>query len=114
VWVVVTNAEPLRVYLFDGGVLPFGSLKDEGTAGKGYTCSADGGQEKGTCEATGKQGAGDELIVNLWRNRGEAVIWSIDDFRQHLAGSHNGSSTAFDSVWAAIQMAIGLSLRPDL
>lgn len=111
----MTNAEPLRVYLFDGGVLPFGSLKDEGaTAGKGDTCSSYGGQEKGTCEATGKQGAGDELIVNLWRNRGEAVIWSIDDFRQHLAGSHNGSSAAFDSVWAAIQMAIGSSLRPDL
>jgi len=29
VWVVVTSVEPLRAYLFKGGVLPFGTLKEE-------------------------------------------------------------------------------------
>ncbi len=106
VWVIVTNAEPVRVYLFNGGVLPFGSLKEEAAAaGKEASCSAERGQEEGTCEASGTQ---DELIVNLWRNRGEAVIWSVDDLRRHLTDTENDSSTAFDRIWAAIQLAIGV------
>ena len=39
-WVVVTSVEPLRGYLFKGGVLPFGTLKD--AAAEAATCSADG------------------------------------------------------------------------
>ena len=39
-WVVVTSVEPLRAYLFKGGVLPFGTLKD--TASSSATCSAGG------------------------------------------------------------------------
>ena len=39
-WVVVTGVEPLRAYLFKGGVLPFGTLKD--TATSTATCSAGG------------------------------------------------------------------------
>ncbi len=35
-WVVVTSVEPLRAYLFKGGVLPFGTLKDA------TTCSTNG------------------------------------------------------------------------
>ena len=104
VWVVVGSAEPVRVYLFNGGVLPFGSLKEEGAAvGKGDdTCSAGAHQQ-----CSQQRDAGDDLIVNLWRNRGEAVIWSVDDFRQHL-GEVTGSSTAFDRLWAAIQQKIGV------
>ncbi|BDA46895.1 probable tubulin polyglutamylase ttll6 [Coccomyxa sp. Obi] len=113
VWVVVSKAEPVRVYLFNGGVLPFGSLKDEGAAA---------GKDDGTCSADAhrhgnqQHDAGDDLIVNLWRNRGEAVIWSVDDFRQHL-GEVSGSSAAFDRLWAAIQHKIGLTFaaaQPEL
>lgn len=104
VWVVVGSAEPVRVYLFNGGVLPFGSLKDEGAAvGKDDdTCSIDSHQH-----GSEQHDSGDDLIVNLWRNRGEAVIWSVDDFRQHL-GEVSGSSAAFDRLWAAIQQKIGV------
>lgn len=102
---VVNNAEPVRVYLFNGGVLPFGSLKSEAAAvGKDAdTCSMDAHQH-----GSQQHDAGDDLIVNLWRNRGEAVIWSVDDFRQHL-GEVSGSSAAFDRLWAAIQQKIGVS-----
>lgn len=39
-WVVVTSVDPVRSYLFKGGVLPFGKLRDDGTGNA--TCSPDG------------------------------------------------------------------------
>lgn len=104
---VVTSVEPLRVYLFNGGVLPFGSLKGEQTTSdKEGTCSGEAGQEQDTCEAAGGRRGGDDLIVNLWRNRGEAIIWSMEDFQRYLA-TQTGSRAAFDRLWAAIQHLIG-------
>lgn len=37
---MVTSVEPLRAYLFKGGVLPFGTLKD--ASSRTATCSANG------------------------------------------------------------------------
>ena len=48
---------------------------------------------------------GDDLIVNLWRNRGDAVIWSVADFEAHLAQS--GSQQAFEGLLASVQRSIG-------
>ena len=48
---------------------------------------------------------GDDLIVNLWRNRGDAVIWSVADFEDHLARS--GSQQAFKDLWTSVQRSIG-------
>ena len=50
-WVLVTSASPLRMYLFDGGVVPFGA--------------AAGFENPGDPDPAANPGA--DLIVNLWR-----------------------------------------------
>ena len=49
---------------------------------------------------------GDDRIVNLWRNRGDAVIWSLADFESHLLAS-TGSGRASESLWTSMQRIIG-------
>lgn len=49
---------------------------------------------------------GDDRIVNLWRNRGDAVIWSLADFKSHLLAS-TGSGQAFEGLWKSMQRLIG-------
>ena len=49
---------------------------------------------------------GDHRIVNLWRNRGDAVIWSLADFKSHLLAS-TGSGQAFESLWKSMQRLLG-------
>ena len=147
-WVVVTSVEPLRAYLFKGGVLPFGTLKDAPPASA--TCSADGAlipshqsvpaeavrcsvvfpeetrlspmrqtsvlpcageaslaDEGCTAGADSGYAEGDDLIVNLWRNRGDAVIWSVAQFEKHLLAT-TGTQQAFQGLWTALQGSIGV------
>lgn len=63
----------------------------------------------GVCLADQKSGytEGDDLVVNLWRNRGDAVIWSLNDLEKHLL-SESGSQQAFDSLWISVQRNIGV------
>ena len=56
VWVLVTFASPLRVYLFDGGVVPFGAVSGSGNPN---------GPDLGGAQPAANAGA--DLIVNLWR-----------------------------------------------
>ena len=51
---------------------------------------------------------GDDLIVNLWRNRGNAVIWSVADFEAHLAKS--GAQQAFEGLWTSVKRSIGKAM----
>lgn len=50
---------------------------------------------------------GDDLIVNLWRNRGDAVIWSVAQFEKHLLAT-TGLQQAFEGLWASLQRSIGV------
>ena len=64
VWVLVTSALPLRVYLFDGGVVPFGAPPGSASPANpdpGAPANPDPG---GAAPAAN---AGADLIVNLWR-----------------------------------------------
>jgi len=111
--VVVSKVDPLRIYLFKGGVLPFGTLKEEAAASTidGCPAAADASTQQQQCSA--ELSALDDLIVNLWRNRRDAVIWKVDDFEVHLR-TETGSSAAFDALWAAVQRLIGAQLIPLL
>ena len=64
VWVLVTSALPLRVYLFDGGVVPFGAAP-----GSASPANPDPGgpadPDPGGAQPAANAGA--DLIVNLWR-----------------------------------------------
>ena len=100
VWVVLTNVEPLQVLLWRGGVVPFGPA--QAAAGNG-SCPAPG--EPDQASATQQ----DELIVNLWRNRGDAVIWDVDQFRQHLAEGSEGEA-AFERLWRSVERGTGVLL----
>ena len=64
VWVLVTSALPLRVYLFDGGVVPFGAAP-----GSGSPVNPDPGGLADTDPGAAQPAvnAGADLIVNLWR-----------------------------------------------
>lgn len=124
---VITNVDPLRAYLFNGGVLPFGSLKGEQAAAQDGedTCALPEGPvapaskrpgSKGPKQATSQGGGNDDdddRIVNLWRNRGEAIIWSVEDFRRHLE-EQTGSSVAFEKAWAGIQRTLGTNFALPL
>ncbi|KAK9832730.1 hypothetical protein WJX81_005345 [Elliptochloris bilobata] len=102
-WVLVTAALPLRVYLFDGGVVPFGAP----AAGAASSPTSPGVPKPGSSEVAANAGA--DLIVNLWRlDRGQARTWSVADLRVYL-GNVTGSPAAFDGLWAAMQRSIGLA-----
>ena len=63
-------------------------------------------------ECAADEGSGyresDDLIVNLWRNRGDTVIWSVADFEAHLAKS--GLQQAFKDLWTSMQRSIGKAM----
>ena len=62
--------------------------------------------EEGTAGAEVGYAEGDDLIVNLWRNRGDAVIWSVAQLEKHLLTT-TGSQQAFEGLWASLQRSIG-------
>ncbi len=98
---VLTGVEPLQVLLWKGGVVPFGPA--QAAAGNG-SCQA---AERERDQATAAQQ--DALIVNLWRNRGDAVIWDVDQFQEHLA-QDTGSEAAFERLWRCVERGIGARL----
>lgn len=59
---LVTSALPLRVYLFDGGVVPFGAAP-----GSASPANPDPGGPADPGGAQPAANAGADLIVNLWR-----------------------------------------------
>jgi hypothetical protein len=63
VWALVTNARPLRVYVFDGGVVPFGAPPAALDADRD---TEPGSAGRGAAPAPAAN-AGADLIVNLWR-----------------------------------------------
>lgn len=74
-----------------------------------YYSADDAGISGEGCGADAKSGysEGDDLIVNLWRNRGNAVIWSVAGFERHLLAS-TGSQHAFEGLWISLQRSIGM------
>lgn len=64
--------------------------------------------EKDTCGVESGSAEGDDLIVNLWRNRGDAVIWSVAQFEKHLLAT-SGSQQAFKGLWSSLQRKIGVT-----
>ena len=87
------------------GGLKIRVLLSSGTTGTSPAVSAER-----ECAADEKSGyrEGDDLIVNLWRNRGDAVIWSVADFEAHLTKS--GSQQAFECLWTSVQRSIGMAM----
>ena len=51
----------------------------------------------------------DELIVNLWRNRGDAVIWDVEQLKAHLL-EETGSDTSFRRLWRGVERGIGVPM----
>ena len=80
-------------------LLSLGTMSPSPAVSAERECAAD--EESGYRE-------GDDLIVNLWRNRGDAVIWSVADFEAHLAQS--GSQQAFEGLWTSVQRSIGKTM----
>ena len=112
VWVVLTSVAPLRMLLFKGGVVPFGPLLGQAANTTADSCPAADAQA-GSSAQQGSRPAGpeaargqDELIVNLWRNRDDAVIWDVRQLAQHLA-RETGSQAAFDRLWRGMERALG-------
>ena len=66
---------------------------------------AEVGGEHAACTGSG-YAEGDDLIVNLWRNRGDAVIWSVAQLEEHLQAT-TGSQQAFEGLWTSVQRIIG-------
>ena len=69
--------------------------------------------ENYTAGAESMYAEGDDLIVNLWRNRGDAVIWSVAQFEKHLIAA-NGTQEAFRGLWTSLQRSIGVHVRASL
>lgn len=69
--------------------------------------------EKHTAGAESGYAEGDDLIVNLWRNRGDAVIWSVAQFEKHLLAT-TGSQQAFQGLWTSLQRSIGVHFQAFL
>lgn len=94
-WVIVTSSTPLKVYLFDGGVVIFGSVLKQRSA---VDLPADD----------------EEYIVNLWtQDREVSQPWSMHTFQTHI---HNvtGSAATFDRMWAQMQKIIGYTYAAGL
>ena len=115
---VLASVAPLHVLLFRGGVVPFGPLlEQQSTNPTDDTCPAgvqpaEGLQQEGTCRAAADDAAAataraqDALIVNLWRNRDDAVIWDVAELAAHLA-QETGSPAAFERLWRGVERATG-------
>ncbi len=65
VWALVTNARPLRVYVFDGGVVPFGAPPAALDADRDTAAEPGSAGHAGAPAPAANAGA--DLIVNLWR-----------------------------------------------
>lgn len=85
---LVTSALPLRVYLFDGGVVPFGAAP-----GSASPANPDpGGPAKpdpGGAQPAANAGA--DLIVNLWRLDRSQARKPAQRVRAQVLGSHSCS-----------------------
>ena len=88
---VLSNVDTLQVLLWRGGVVPFGPGARRGN-GSCLASSAPAG-------APDQASQQDELIVNLWRNRGDAVIWVVEQLKAHLL-EETGSDTSFRRLCA--------------
>lgn len=68
-WALITNALPLRVYLFDGGVVPFGAPPPSPPPNSDPMGGGDSGGSAPVprADAGPLPNAGADLIVNLWR-----------------------------------------------
>jgi hypothetical protein len=71
-WLLVTSINPLRAYLYDGGVAIFGKQKGAGapaTAGNSSSSSS----------------SSEDLIVNLWiQDRNSTPMWSLNHLAEYL------------------------------
>ena len=100
---VLCNVDALQVLLWRGGVVPFGPAQ----AGNGSSRAADAAAGAPDQATEGAQQ--DELIVNLWRNKGDAIIWDVEQFEEHLKDA-TGSDAAFQRLWRSVERAIGARL----
>lgn len=104
---VLSSADPLQVLLWRGGVVPFGPAR----AGNGScraAADAPGGPPDQAAQAGAEQ---DELVVNLWRNRGDAVIWDMEHLEAHLE-TETGSGAAFQRLWHGVERGVGARFAP--
>lgn len=94
-WVIVTGTTPLKVHLFDGGVVIFGSVNKKRTD---VDMPADD----------------EEYIVNLWtQDREASQPWSVHTFQEHI-NNVTGSTASFDRMWARMQKIIGYTYAAGL
>lgn len=94
-WVLLTSSTPLKLYLFDGGVVIFGSVNKKRTD---PDLPADD----------------EEYIVNLWtQDRESSQPWSMNTFQEHI-NNVTGSPAAFDLMWAHMQKIIGYTYAAGL
>lgn len=81
----------MRAYLFDGGVVVFGTPRQPGEGGA----------------------AGSDLVVNLWRqDRKAADPWSLQQLREHLAAA--AGQQAADRVWQQMQLSVAATVAAAL
>ncbi|KAL3152177.1 hypothetical protein ABBQ32_001268 [Trebouxia sp. C0010 RCD-2024] len=94
-WVIVTSSTPLKVYLFDGGVVIFGSVLKQ-------------------LSAVDLPANDEEYIVNLWtQDRELSQPWSLNTFQDHITNV-TGSAATFDRMWAQMQKIIGYTYGAGL
>lgn len=86
------GSDPVRAYLFDGGVVVFGAA------------------QKGGRDAAGASGSdAGSLIVNLWtQDRAAADPWGLHQLREHLEAA--AGSTAYEGLWRQMQLALASTL----
>ncbi len=91
-WVLVFGSDPVRAYLFDGGVVVYGQ-RQERAQGEGPSSPSD-------------------LIVNLWRqDRAAADPWSLHQLWKYLDGGQaHGARAASQVVWQQMQLAVAASV----